>query len=436
MKKILILLFVVVFAAVGMLGCRQEEVAQESGEQVLEEVEEIEEESFVIVAATFPQYDWTRQILGSRVESVELILLQGTAIDLHNFQPTVSDIATISTADLFIYGGGKSDGWVEDALRNAINEELITINLMSVLEERGELILLGHDHHHHHDHDHHHGHDHHHDHDDDCDDDHHHDHGDSCDDGHDHHYDHGDSCDDEHEHHHDHGDSCDDDHDHHHDHSDSCDDDHHHDHDDSCDDDYHHHDHDDDCDDDHHHHHHDDEYDEHIWLSLRNAKVLSEAIAEALSVMDPGNAEYYYSNLENYLEKLTALEEAFQDMIDEASKSLLVFGDRFPFRYLMNDYHICIYAAFPGCAAETEASFSTIIQLVGIVDEYHLEHIMVIDGSDFSIAETIRDHTQAGNQEILVLDSMQSVTFADVDAGVTFLSIMESNLEVLRTALN
>ena len=438
MKKILILLFVAVFAAVGMLGCRQE-VVEIPQEQVAEDVEEIEEESFVIVAATFPQYDWTRQILGSRVESVELILLQGTAIDLHNFQPTVSDIATISTADLFIYGGGKSDGWVEDALRNAINEEMITINLMSVLEDRGELIHLGHDHHHHHDHDHHHGHDHHHDHDDDCDDEHHHHHGDSCDDDHDYHHDHDDSCSDDHDHHHDHDDHCDD-YDHHHDHGDDCDDDydHHHDHGDDCDDDHdHHHDHGDDCDDDHHHHHHhDDEYDEHIWLSLRNAKILTEAIAEALSGMDPGNADYYQSNLENYLEKLAALDEEYKEMIHEASRSLLVFGDRFPFRYLMHDYHICVYAAFDGCSAETEASFSTIIFLVGIVDEHHLEHIMVIDGSDFSIAETIRDATQAGNQEILMLDSMQSVTFSDVDAGVTFLSIMESNLEVLRTALN
>ena len=436
MKKILVLLFIIVFSAVGVLGCGREEVVEEPQEQVAEEVEEREDESFVIVAATFPQYDWTRQILGSRVESVDLILLQGTVVDLHNFQPTVSDIATISTADMFIYGGGKSDGWVEDALRNAINEDMITINLMSILEERGELIPLGHDHHHHHDHDHHHGHDHH-DHDHDSDDDHHHDHDYDCDD--DHHHDHDHDCDDGHDHHHDHGHSCDDDHDHHHDHDYSCDDDHDHHHDHDCDDDHdHHHDHDYDCDDDHHHHHHhhDDEYDEHIWLSLRNAKILSEGIAEALSAMDPGNAEYYHGNLENYLVKLAALEEAYQDMIDEASRSLLVFGDRFPFRYLMNDYHICTYAAFPGCAAETEASFSTIIQLVGIVDEYGLNHIIVIDGSDFSIAETIRDHTQDGNQEILVLDSMQSVTFSDVDAGVTFLSIMESNLEVLRTALN
>ena len=153
-------------------------------------------------------------------------------------------------------------------------------------------------------------------------------------------------------------------------------------------------------------------------------------------MMDSENAEYYHSNLENYLEKLAALDEEYQEMIDEASRSLLVFGDRFPFRYLMHDYHICVYSAFPGCAAETEASFSTIVSLVEIVDEYDLKYIIVIDDSDFSIAETIRDASQAGNQEILVLDSMQSVTFSDVENGVTFLSIMKTNLEILRQALN
>jgi len=171
-------------------------------------------------------------------------------------------------------------------------------------------------------------------------------------------------------------------------------------------------------------------------LSLRNARVLSSYITEALSAMDPANADYYHSNLESFQEELAALDGEFVIMTTEATTNVVVFGDRFPFRYLMNDYHIRTYAAFDGCSAETEASFSTIVFLVGIVDEMELDHILVIDGSDFSIAETIRDATQAGNQEILVLDSMQSVTASDVEGGVTFLSIMESNLEVLRAALN
>jgi zinc transport system substrate-binding protein len=152
--------------------------------------------------------------------------------------------------------------------------------------------------------------------------------------------------------------------------------------------------------------------------------------------MDPSNRDYYQSNLDRYLEKLTTLDEEYKEVINEAATDTLVFGDRFPFRYLMHDYHINYYAAFDGCSAETEASFSTIVFLVGKVDELGLGHIMVIDGSDFAIAETIRDATQAGDQEVLMLDSMQSVTSSDVAEGVTFISIMESNLEVLRLALN
>ena len=422
MKKLLVLLFVMIFAAVGMIGCNREVVTEEP-EVEIQEVEEEEAETFVIVATIFPQYDWTRQILGSQIENVELILLQDTAIDLHNFQPTVSDIATISTADMFIYIGGKSDGWVEDALGNVANDDIIAINLMEALAERIDLLEL--DHHHHHDHvcdgDHHHDHD--------CDDDHHHDH--DHDHDHDHHHDH-DCDDDHHDHHHDH--DCDDNHHDHHHHDYDCDDDHHdHHHDYDCDDDHdHHHDHD--CDD--HHHHHDDEYDEHIWLSLRNARILTSTIADALSAMNPANADYFQSNLESFQAELATLDGEFVIMVTEAATNVVVFGDRFPFRYLMNDYHLRYYAAFDGCSAETEASFSTIIHLVGIVDEMELNHILVIDGSDGSIAETIRDATEAGNQEILVLDSMQSVTAADVEGGVTFLSIMESNLEVLRAALN
>ena len=428
MKRIGIYILVIMFSMVGLIGCGNNEGPVDESEEDPYDYEELVEEDvieFTIVATTFPQYDWTRQILGTRLQNIELILLQDTAVDLHNFQPTVSDIATISTADMFIYIGGDSDGWACDALENAINQDMIVINLISELEEATPLLTYCpldddcDDHHHHHndcDHDHHHRND-------DCSDDHHHD---DCSDDHHHHND----CSDDHHHHND----CDHDYHHHND----CDHDHHHHND--CDDDHHHHN---DCDDDHHHHHHDcDDHhhgtkcDEHIWLSLRNAQLLSSTIAEALSYMDPEHADYYQDNLITYLGKLSALNLEYEQMIRDASKNTVLVGDRFPFRYLMNDYHIRYYAAFYGCSAETEASFSIIVYLAGKMDELGLESILVTEASDFSIAETIRDNTNNGGQEILVLDSMQSVSRADVDAGVTFLSIMESNLEVLRQALN
>ena len=113
----------------------------------------------------------------------------------------------------------------------------------------------------------------------------------------------------------------------------------------------------------------------------------------------------------------------------------LLFADRFPFRYLVDDYGLTYYAAFSGCSAETEASFETVAFLAGKVDELALPCVLTIEGTTHSIAETVIGNTNAKNQDILMLDSMQAVTAADVAAGATYLSIMEQNLEALKTAL-
>ena len=113
----------------------------------------------------------------------------------------------------------------------------------------------------------------------------------------------------------------------------------------------------------------------------------------------------------------------------------LLFADRFPFRYLADDLGLTCYAAFSGCSAETEASAQTIAFLSGKLGELNLPAVMIIDGSDGSIASTVIK-TAKGNQKILTLDSMQSVTQEDLESGVTFLSVMESNLNILKEALN
>ncbi|MCR5687264.1 MAG: metal ABC transporter substrate-binding protein, partial [Lachnospiraceae bacterium] len=113
----------------------------------------------------------------------------------------------------------------------------------------------------------------------------------------------------------------------------------------------------------------------------------------------------------------------------------LVFGDRFPFRYLVDDYGLSYYAAFVGCSAETEASFETVAFLAGKVDELNLHSVMTIEGKDHRIAETIVQNTESKDQQILSMDSMQSTTAADVQKGTTYLSVMENNLEVLKEAL-
>ena len=178
-------------------------------------------------------------------------------------------------------------------------------------------------------------------------------------------------------------------------------------------------------------------YDEHVWLSLKNAKHICQTLAEQLEKIDPENAESYQSNASAYIDQLNSLDAKYQDAVQQSDKKVVLFGDRFPFRYLTDDYDLDYYAAFSGCSAETEASFETIVFLANKMDELSLNNILVIDGSDQKIADTILSNTQSGkkDQKILSMDSMQSTTLGDVEHGVTYLSVMEKNLEALKQAL-
>ena len=177
------------------------------------------------------------------------------------------------------------------------------------------------------------------------------------------------------------------------------------------------------------------EYDEHVWLSVKNASVFVTKIADALGKKDARHADAFKANAAAYTDKLTDLDKQYRSAADSAKTKTLLFGDRFPFRYLTEDYGLDYYAAFSGCSAETEASFETIVFLADKVDELGLKSIMQIESSDGSIAKTIRDNTKSKDQDILTLDSMQSVTQKRVSDGETYLNIMQSNLEVLKKAL-
>lgn len=177
------------------------------------------------------------------------------------------------------------------------------------------------------------------------------------------------------------------------------------------------------------------EYDEHVWLSVKNAALFTQAITDALKKADSQHADAFQTNADAYIEKLNALDAQYQDAVDHAAVKTLLFGDRFPFRYLVDDYKLDYYAAFVGCSAESEASFETITFLSGKVDELGLKSIMKIETSDGAIAKTIRENTKTRDQTILTLDSLQSVTTDRVEEGETYLSIMESNLEILKQAL-
>ena len=305
-----------------------------------------------IVTTIFPEYDWVMNILGDNPAGAEVTMLLDNGADLHSFQPSAADIMKISTCDVFVYVGGESDEWVDDVLKEAVNKDMIVINLMDELGNavKEEEIIEGmeeHDHEHEHDEDEHNDHDH-----------------------------------------------------------------------------------------DHHHEEGEIEYDEHVWLSLKNAAVLVEGIAEAIGKADAANAGTYRSNASAYIDKLNALDKEYLGMVSSASRNVVLFGDRFPFRYMTDDYGLIYYAAFVGCSAESEASFETVTFLAGKVDEHSLPVVLTIEGKEHKIAETIINNTAAKDQKILSLDSMQTTTMADVKNGTTYISVMEKNFEVLKEALN
>lgn len=178
------------------------------------------------------------------------------------------------------------------------------------------------------------------------------------------------------------------------------------------------------------------EYDEHVWLSLDNAQLFVKSITENLCAIDSENAETYKANCEKYLSQLDALDDEYEEVIENSKYKTLIFADRFPFRYLTDDYDLSYYAAFKGCSAETEASFETITFLANKADELNLPRVLTIDGSDGKMAKTVVATSKNKNRMIYSLDSLQSVTDNEVQSGKTYIKAMESNLEILKKALN
>lgn len=331
MKKYISIILAAAMSVCGLSACGQADSNQTT---------EKDEKQIKVVTTIFPEYDWVREIAGTESDHVDLTMLLDNGVDIHSYQPTSEDIMKISDCDLFIYVGGESDAWIEDALKEAVNKDMKVINLLDVLGNsvKEEEVVEGME-----------------------------------------------AEEEESE--------------------------------------------------EESEEEEEPEYDEHVWLSLKNAKVFCKAIADDLSEIDKDHAETYQKNEENYAEKLDELDQNYQKTVDEASQKTLLFGDRFPFRYMVDDYGLDYYAAFVGCSAETEASFETITFLAGKVDELGLKNVMTIEKSDQKISKAIIENTKDKNQKILTLDSMQSATSDDVKAGTTYLSVMEDNLEVLKEAL-
>lgn len=177
------------------------------------------------------------------------------------------------------------------------------------------------------------------------------------------------------------------------------------------------------------------EYDEHVWLSLKKSSVLVNAICDALVKLDPGNENVYKENASAYIQKINNLDEKYKATVDESKVKSIIVGDRFPFRYLVDDYGLDYFAAFVGCSAESEASFETIAFLANKLDETKINTVLTLEGSNNKIAETIVATSKNKSAQILSMNSMQSVTLNDIKKGVTYLSIMEENLGTLKEAL-
>ncbi len=421
MKKILSLLVAATMVVGGLSACGSKNAGGENPSGNVENTQTASDgEGPKIVTTIFPEYDWVMNVLGENPAKAEVTMLLNNGVDLHSYQPTADDIMKIATCDMFVYVGGESDGWVEDALKEATNGDMEVVNLLEVLgssvkeEEMVEGMQAG-------EHAHDHGHER---------DDAEHEHDDA-----EHEHDDAEHEHDDAEHEHDDAEHEHDDAEHEHDDAEHEHDDAEHEHDDAG------HEHDDaehEHDDAGHGHEHADgevEYDEHVWLSLKNASTLTSHIAEKLGKVDAANAETYKANAAAYVGKLEALDKQYQELVSNAPVKTLLFGDRFPFRYMVDDYGLSYYAAFVGCSAETEASFETITFLAGKVDELSLHAVMTIEGKEHKIAETIVQNTKGKDQAILTLDSMQSTTAEDVANGTTYLSIMEKNLSVLGEAL-
>ncbi len=180
-------------------------------------------------------------------------------------------------------------------------------------------------------------------------------------------------------------------------------------------------------------HSHEGEFDEHIWTSPKNAIQMVNAIMDALSKADAANAEAYKQNAADYTVQISGVGESIQGIVNNAARKLIVVADRFPFRYLTDEFGLDYSAAFSGCSAESDVSVGTLTYLIDKVKAENIPYIYYIELSNKKVAEAVAEQTGA---EMLLLHSCHNVTKDDFDAGVTYLSLMKQNADTLEKGLN
>jgi zinc transport system substrate-binding protein len=313
MKKILLIITFALFL-LGVIGCKQNKNAAARNANG----------KINVTATIFPPYDFVRQIAGDRVN---LSMLLPPGAESHSFEPSPRDIITIQNSDIFIYGGGDSDAWIDRILQSMDTDNMRILAMMDAVEVVEEEIVEGMEE------------------------------------------------EDEEE----------------------------------------------------------TAYDEHVWTSPRNATMLVRAITELLCETDTDNAALYQQNAAAYIEELERLDAAFSEVVAGASRDILVFADRFPFRYFADAYGLSYFAAFPGCSTETEPSAATVAFLINKIRAEKIPVVFHIELSNERMADTISGETGAKK---LLLHSCHNITKREFDSGLGYLAIMRRNVANLREALN
>ena len=335
-------------------------------------------------------------------DRADVTMLLKPGEEVHSYEPTPQDIKKIQNCDLFIYVGGENDVWVENILDSVKGDQEgpQTVRLLALVETYSEEHLEGM----------------------------------MEEKGHDH--------------------------DHEHEPEGTAEEDHDHDHKADASDqntkgtDTH----------STHVHSHEEEPDEHVWTSPQNCVILIEKLTEEFCAADPVNAEYYRKNGDAYRKEFEELDARYRDMAASAPRKTILFGDRFPFRYLAEELGLTCYAAFPGCSSESEPSAATIAFLIDKAAEERLPVVFQIEFSNGNIARAISEAAElkmkinaakqaeessggennsglsaaeAGGMKIQVLQlhSCHNITADEFKSGQTCLSLMTKNLEALRTAL-
>ncbi len=360
--------------------------AQTGGSQGAFDASSEENGKLKVAVTLFPYYDFVRQIAGNQVD-LQMVIPAG--MDSHSFEPTPADIRTIQHADILISNGGTMEHWLDETLAALDTTNMTIVTMMDYVDAVEEEIVEGmedadHDHDHTHvyvaaDHDH-----------------------------------SGETPEEHAAHAHE-----DDDHDH----------------SGETPEEHAAHSHEEDTRSyvDHDGHEEEIEYDEHIWTSPVNAMKLVDVIGDTLAEADPAHADTYHQRAENYKKELEEIDAGFREVSANRKRNMIVMGDKFPFRYLADEYQLDYRAAFSGCSSDTEPSAKTIAYLIDKVKEEQIPTVYYLELSSHRVSEIIGEETGA---EPLLLHSCHNVTRAQFDAGVTYVQLMRQNIENLRKGID